>query len=85
MLAGPILIIDDDEVLIDLVSQYLTKNGLPCVSANTPDEGITLVRENTPRLIVLDVMLPGKDGFQPAGKSARSAPFPSLCLPPVER
>jgi len=64
MTPGTLLIIDDDEILIDLLSKYFAKHGWATLSATTPDEGMRLIKEKSPRLVVLDVMLPEKDGFQ---------------------
>jgi DNA-binding response OmpR family regulator len=64
MATGLLLIIDDDQTLVDLVREYMTKYGWNVISAATPKEGVKLIREKIPRFVILDVMLPEKDGFE---------------------
>jgi DNA-binding response OmpR family regulator len=59
-----ILIIDDDQKLNELLKSYLAKFEMKVEAASHPDEGLTLMRRVKPDLIILDVMLPGKDGFE---------------------
>jgi DNA-binding response OmpR family regulator len=59
-----ILIIDDDENLGDLLTQYLLKNEIEAFVATTPSKGFELIKKQKPDLLILDVMLPEKDGFE---------------------
>ncbi|MDA9611779.1 response regulator transcription factor [OM182 bacterium] len=59
-----ILIIDDDENLGELLTQYLLKNQIEACVANTPSKGFELIKKQKPDLLILDVMLPEKDGFE---------------------
>lgn len=59
-----ILIIDDDENLGELLTQYLLKNRIEACVANTPSKGFELIKKQKPDLLILDVMLPEKDGFE---------------------
>lgn len=58
-----VLLIDDDTRLVDLISQYLGKHGFKTITAPTPDEGIAQLKKQAPDVIVLDVMLPERTGF----------------------
>jgi two-component system, OmpR family, response regulator ResD len=58
-----ILIIEDDPRVIDLVSIYLNKEGFQVTTAGDGEAGLTLAQETLPDLVVLDVMLPGLDGW----------------------
>lgn len=58
-----ILIVDDDREIRELVSTYLTKNGLRVTVAPDGRHMRTFLEANTVDLIVLDVMLPGDDGL----------------------
>lgn len=60
---GKILIIDDDPVVRDLFTNYLSKQGYQVATASSGDEGLTLARKLRPDAITLDVMMPGMDGW----------------------
>lgn len=59
---GPILIIEDDKNLLDIVNTYLQSEGFDTVTANDGKDGMKLFNEKNPSLILLDVMLPDMDG-----------------------
>ena len=61
---APVLVIDDDPAVLDLMSQFLTKDGFHVVAASSGDEGLRLAREITPMAITLDVIMPRKDGWE---------------------
>jgi len=63
MAAKKVLIVEDDKKIADLLSDYLTMAGFKTSVLNHGDEVIPEVRNNPPDLIILDVMLPGKDGI----------------------
>lgn len=58
-----ILLVEDDLRLAELVSRYLASNNLRVTSVSRGDEVVELVRRASPDLIVLDLALPGEDGF----------------------
>jgi signal transduction histidine kinase/CheY-like chemotaxis protein len=60
---GIVLLIDDDATVHDLVGRILEREGIPVVAVNSGDEGISLAREIHPSAIILDVMMPGNDGW----------------------
>lgn len=59
-----VLIIDDDVKLCGLIEEYIQKFGFDVVSALHPDEGIKTALIENPDIIILDVMMPDKDGFE---------------------
>lgn len=61
---GKILVVDDEEALVRLISYNLNKEGFITIPAYDGEEALRLVREEQPDLIILDLMLPGKDGFE---------------------
>jgi DNA-binding response OmpR family regulator len=64
MMAGPrVLIIDDDERLNALLTEYLGRFGFSVRAAALPEEGLRLLKTDPPDIVVLDVMLPSMDGF----------------------
>lgn len=61
---GKILVVDDEEALVRLISYNLNKEGFTTIPAYDGEEALRLVREEQPDLIILDLMLPGKDGLE---------------------
>ena len=59
-----ILIIDDDEKLGKLLVQYLERYDMKAHVAITPSKGFEMIKQIKPDLLILDVMLPEKDGFE---------------------
>ncbi len=58
-----ILVIDDDAAVHDLMQRFFTKQGFRVVSAASGEEGLRLAKEIRPDVIILDVMMPGLDGW----------------------
>ena len=61
-----ILIIDDDPDLVEAVSMLLEASGLVPLAAYGGEEGLAKAKSETPDLIVLDIMMPGIDGYEVA-------------------
>jgi PAS domain S-box-containing protein len=61
--SSTVLIIDDDPNVRDLLSRTLIKEGYAVQSADSGDDGIALARKIKPIVIILDVMMPKKDGW----------------------
>lgn len=62
---GPtVLIIDDNAGLVDLLARYLTDQACRVITATDGREGLQLAREAGPQAIVVDVMMPGMDGWE---------------------
>ncbi len=59
-----VLLIEDDPSAVRLVSYTLEQEGYEVLTAMNGLEGLNKVREEAPDLLVLDVMLPGLDGFE---------------------
>lgn len=62
MAGKKILLVDDDEKMLKLFSDLLLSQGFEVISANNGTDGLRLAIEKLPSLIILDVMMPGKDG-----------------------
>jgi two-component system response regulator RegX3 len=58
-----ILVVDDEADIVDFVRGYLERDGYEVVSAQDGDRAVALAEETNPDLLVLDVMLPGRSGF----------------------
>ena len=61
--ARPVLVVDDDPKIVELVRAYLDRAGYKVIAAGNGEEALRRVGEANPCLIVLDVMLPGVDGL----------------------
>jgi len=59
-----ILIIEDDKFLRELIVQKLTKEGYEIAEAVDGEEGVKKFKEEMPDLVLLDLILPGIDGFE---------------------
>jgi len=63
-MATTILVVDDEKSIVDILRFNLEKNGYRTLCAYDGPEGLRLARREGPDLILLDVMLPGMDGFE---------------------
>ena len=61
-----VLVVDDDEIQRDLISELLTPLGFSVLTAATGRECLKLAEQNTPNLILLDIAMPEMDGWQVA-------------------
>jgi two-component system cell cycle response regulator DivK len=59
-----VLIADDDEDIRTLVQTALTGKGMNCLTASTGTEALWMVHRHRPRAVILDVNIPGMDGFE---------------------
>ena len=59
-----VLLIDDDAELCSMLTEYLAKHGFRVRAAHRGDAGLTAAQQRPWALILLDVMLPGMDGFE---------------------
>jgi len=61
--ADTILVIDDDAAVRDLMTRFLSKLGFNAVAAASGEEGLRVAREIRPKIITLDVIMPGLNGW----------------------
>lgn len=61
---GTILVVDDEPAIVELIRFHLESAGFRVIAAETGPEALELARSQDPVMIVLDVMLPGLDGFE---------------------
>jgi two-component system response regulator BaeR len=61
--ASKILLVEDDEKLASLVQNYLQQSGFEVKIESNGDNAVELVSSYAPDLLILDIMLPGKDGL----------------------
>ena len=58
-----VVLIDDDVIMHDLIRRSLSKIGLTLVGATDSEKGMQMVREMKPKMLLLDVLMPGRDGW----------------------
>lgn len=75
-----IIMIDDDIKLTELLSEYLRQFGFYLQAASHPDRGIAMVKKMKPELVILDVMLPDKDGFTVCRELRAASQVPIIML-----
>lgn len=75
-----ILVVEDDKFLRELIVQKLIKEGYETSEAVDGEQGIKKVKEEKPDLVLLDLILPGIDGFEVLSKKRED---PSVVQIPV--
>lgn len=75
-----LLIIDDDTGLCASLVEYFRQFELELLSAHTPSQGLALIEQQTPDLLLLDVMMPETDGFTLCQQIRQSHSFPIIML-----
>lgn len=77
---APILVVDDDPKIVALVSTYLARERFTVVTAGDGHAAIRAIEEASPRLVVLDLMIPGLDGFAVIRRARELGDIPILVL-----
>jgi DNA-binding response OmpR family regulator len=75
-----VLVIDDDERLNALLTEYLGQFGFTVQTADNPEAGLRLLRNDPPDILILDVMLPGMDGFAVCRRVRETSRIPIVML-----
>ena len=73
-----VLIIDDDKELCVLIKRSLLAESIEADFCNTGKEGLTKLKEKEYHLVILDVMMPGMDGFETLEKIREESSLPIL-------
>ncbi|MBO0608159.1 MtrAB system response regulator MtrA [Myceligenerans salitolerans] len=75
-----VLVVDDDTALAEMIGIVLRGEGLEPIFCTDGDEAVTAARMHQPDLILLDVMLPGKDGVQVCREVRAESGVPIIML-----
>ena len=75
-----ILLVDDDPNIRQLLNIYLTKEGYQVEMAERGDTAVAMFKQNPPNLMLLDVMLPGMDGWQVCREVRKVSNIPIIML-----
>jgi len=79
-MAKKILVIDDEPKIVEICSDYLHAAGFDMLTAGDGSHGLELARSQKPDLIVLDLMLPGMDGFDLCRSLRQESNVPIIML-----
>ncbi len=63
-MAKKILLIEDEEIMVNLLQRKLSQEGYEVAVARDGEEGIKAIKEILPDLILLDIIMPKKSGFE---------------------
>jgi len=80
MMNKKVLIIDDDQKLNNLLITFLSSYGFETEAVTHPDEGLKIVFNRPPELVILDIMLPDKDGFEVCREIRSQSDIPIIML-----
>lgn len=75
-----ILIIEDNEELGSLISDFLRREGWSVILKGSAEEGMEYLENEVVRLLLLDVMLPGKDGFEALSEIRKTRNMPVMIM-----
>jgi DNA-binding response OmpR family regulator len=75
-----VLVIDDDATLSEVVARYLERDGFAVTRCADGRHGLQTALDDLPDLVVLDLMLPGIDGFEVFRRLREVAPIPVVML-----
>src|SRR5262245_980450 len=75
-----VLLVEDDERLARLTSRYLQENGLVVIVARTGPEGLNEASRHTYDIVLLDLMLPGRDGLEVCRELRKRSDVPIIMV-----
>ena len=75
-----LLIVDDDQEIRELLNEYLTRAGFQVLTAAEGNEMRQQLALHSPDLIILDIMMPGDDGFTLCQQIRRDSQVPIIML-----
>ena len=80
MSTGKILVVDDDINICELLRLYIEKEGYQVIIANDGNEALRLFESEKPDFVMLDIMLPGLDGWQVCREIRNQSKCPIIML-----
>lgn len=78
MAVQKILIVDDSKTELMFLSKLLQKNGMVVRTAENADEALRRLAEEIPDLILMDIVMPGQNGFQLTRSISRTPEYASI-------
>jgi DNA-binding response OmpR family regulator len=75
-----VLLIEDDDDIAAMLRMYVEQEGFTLLHASTGEQGLAALRDRHPRAVLLDLGLPGMDGFEVARAIRESSDIPILMI-----
>ncbi len=75
-----ILVVDDDKEIVKAIEIYLTKEGYNILKAYDGKEALKVMKENEIHLVILDIMMPNKDGIETLAEIRKTKTIPVIML-----
>ena len=75
-----ILVCDDDKEIVKAIDIYLSKEDYNVLKAYNGNEALNIIRNNEVHLVILDIMMPGKDGIETLEEIRKEFTIPVLML-----
>jgi len=75
-----ILVCDDDKEIVKAIEIYLTKEGYNVLKAYDGEEALKVLKNNTIHLVILDIMMPKKDGIETLNEIRENTSIPVIML-----
>lgn len=79
-----ILLVDDDATLLSVLSRRLVREGFDVQTAPSGPQALKLLERSWPQVLVVDLMMPGMDGFELCARVKRIADLPIIVLSAVD-
>ena len=79
-----LLLVDDDPTLLSVLSRRMAREGYEVVSAESGPRALQLLEQRWPALLIIDLMMPGMDGFELCARVKRIADLPIIVLSAVD-
>ncbi|UAC49879.1 response regulator transcription factor [Bacillus aquiflavi] len=73
-----VLIVDDEEDMRHLLQMYLENSGFHCFHSANGEQALQVLNHKNIDLVILDIMMPGEDGFQVCDKIRQKSPVPVI-------
>ena len=79
-----LLLVDDDPTLLSVLARRMTREGYEVVTADSGPRALALLDQRWPALLIVDLMMPGMDGFELCDRVKRIADLPIIVLSAVD-
>jgi len=75
-----ILVVDDDKEIAQAIEIYLKKEGYKIIKAHDGEQALDIIKKEEIHLIILDIMMPKKDGLETLGEIRKDKSIPVILL-----